>query len=310
MELRNLGASGLRVTLTGLGCNGFSSMEKARPIFEAALDAGVNLFDTADIYGGPGGVSEQILGELMSGRRDQVILATKCGFSPITFRDRMGASRRYLIQAAEASLKRLKTDYIDLYQIHSPDPLTPIEETLRALEDLTRAGKIRYAGASNYLGWQTLDAGWTAKAGGLNGFISGQNEYSLLERSPEAEVIPAMLRVGMGMLPYFPLASGLLGGKYKAGVDQTTGQPFAKGGLTMKLATPANFAKVDALAAFAAERGRSPVELAFSWLAARPVVSSIIAGASRPEQVIANASATSWRLSSDELAEVDAITGS
>jgi aryl-alcohol dehydrogenase-like predicted oxidoreductase len=307
MELRNLGSSGLRVSAVGLGCNGFSSMERAKPVFEAALDHGINFFDTADIYGGPGGVSEQLIGTLTEGRRHEIIIASKCGFLPDGSYKRMGASRRYIMWAVEGSLKRLKTDYIDVYQIHSPDPLTPIEETLRALEDLIRQGKARYAGGSNYLGYQTMEAHFTAKALGLSGFISGQSEYSLLARGIETEVIPAMLKCGLGLLPYFPLATGLLSGKYKDRVDPATGKRFAPGGIASKLGSPASLAKVDALSAFAAERGRTLLELAMSWLACSPVVSSVIAGASRGEQVAANVASVGWKLTPEDLAEINRL---
>jgi aryl-alcohol dehydrogenase-like predicted oxidoreductase len=306
VELRNLGPSGLRVTSVGLGCNGFSTMERARPVFEAALDQGINFFDTADLYG-KDSASEQNLGELITGRRHEVIIATKCGFMPNTYQ-RMGASRRHIMWAVEGSLKRLRTDYIDLYQIHSPDPLTPIEETLRALEDLIRQGKARYVGGSNYLGYQTMEAHWTAKSLGLSGFISGQSEYSLLAREIDTEVIPAMTKCGLGLLPYFPLATGLLSGKYRDGVDPETGKRFAPAGIAAKLGSPESLAKVERLRTFAEGRGHTMLELAMSWLACNPVVSSVIAGASRPDQVVANVAASAWKLSEQDMAEIDSIT--
>lgn len=301
MELRNLGASGLRTPLVGLGCNGFADSDKSAAVFAAALDAGVTFFDTADIYGGAGGVSEQILGELVSGRRDEVILATKCGFLPDGTYRRMGASRRYIQQAVEASLRRLRTDHIDLYQIHTPDPLTPIEETLEALDDLVRQGKVLYVGASNYAAWQLVDAHWTARTRGLAKFVSTQCEYNLLSRSAETEVLPAIAACGVGLLPYFPLASGLLSGGYRNG-------PPKRSGPAAQLLTDVNIAKAEALAVFAASRGRTPVELAMSWLASNANVSCIIAGASRPEQVAENARAATWRLTPEDLAEIDRLS--
>lgn len=308
MDHRSLGRSGLRVSLVGFGCNGFTELEKARPIFEAALDCGINFFDLADMYGGPGGVSESIMGQLAEGRRQDIVIATKGGFATDGSFRAMGASRRYLMRAVEDSLRRLRTDYIDLYQIHTPDPLTPIEETLRALEDLIRQGKIRYAGASNYRGWQLVDAHWVAASQNLSGFISSQNEYNLLTRGIEAETLPAMQRAGVGLLPYFPLASGLLTGKVRRDQPPAAGTRLSMGGLPSRVLNDANIDRAEALDAFARDRGHSLVELAFSWLAAQPSMSSIIAGASRPEQVRVNAASAGWRLSEAELAEIDRIT--
>jgi len=221
-----------------------------------------------------------------------------------------GASRRYIVRAVEASLKRLRTDWIDLYQQHRPDPLTPIEETLRALDDLVRAGKIRYYGCSNLPGWQVVEAAWTARSAGLNGFVSCQDELSLLVRGHEADLMPAMRAYGLGLLPYFPLASGLLTGKYKRNRPMPAGARLTN---TQRLAdrylTEANWAVAEKLGDFADARGHTLLELAFSWLLSRAPVSSVIAGATKPDQVAANVAAGNWMLSDDELQEIDAITG-
>ena len=311
MESRNLGRSGLRVSAIGLGCNNFGGrigLEESRALVEAALAAGVTLFDTADVYGERGG-SETALGEILGPRRKDIVLATKFAMPMDDAETLKGASRRYIMQAVDASLRRLRTDWIDLYQQHRPDSLTPIEETLRALEDLTRAGKIRYAGCSNLPAWQVADAVWTARDLGMPGFVSCQDELSLLVRGNEAELMPAMRAYGLGLLPYFPLASGLLTGKYRRN------QPMPEGARltgTQRLAdrylTNANWAAAERLQDFAEARGHTILELAFSWLLAREPVSSVIAGATRPEQVRANVAAGSWMLTPEDLAEVDRIT--
>ena len=312
MEIRNLGRSGLRVSAIGLGCNNFGGrigLEASRAVVHAAIDAGITLFDTADIYGERGG-SETALGEILGARRKDIVLATKFAMPMDEAETLKGASRRYIVNAAEASLKRLKTDWIDLYQQHRPDPLTPIEETLRALEDLTRAGKVRYVGCSNLSGWQVVEAAWTARSLGLPGFVSCQDEFSLLVRKHEAELMPAMREYGLGLLPYFPLASGLLTGKYQRNAPMPQDARLTK---TQRLAdrylTDANWAIAEKLGDFAAARGHTLLELAFSWLLARPPVSSVIAGATKPEQITANVAAGGWKLTADELAEVDKITG-
>src|SRR5579885_2870076 len=217
MKLRNLGNSGLLVSLVGLGCNNFGGRigpEPSRKVIDRAIELGITLFDTADIYGEKGG-SETILGDVLGKRRKDIVLATKFGMPMDSSGILKGGSRRYIVSAVEASLSRLKTDWIDLYQIHQPDPLTPIEETLRALDDLIHQGKVRYIGCSNLTAWQVVDAQWTSKTLGLNSFISCQDEYSLLVRDIERELLPAMQAHRLGLLPYFPLASGLLSGKYK-----------------------------------------------------------------------------------------------
>jgi aryl-alcohol dehydrogenase-like predicted oxidoreductase len=312
MEIRNLGRSGLRVSAIGLGCNNFGGridLEASRAVVHAALDAGITLFDTADVYGEKGG-SETALGEILGPRRKDIVLATKFAMPMDDAGVLQGASRRYIMAAVEASLRRLRTDWIDLYQMHTTDPLTPVEETLRALEDLTRAGKIRYAGCSNLPAWQVVDAVWTARSLNLAGFVSCQDEVSLLVRKHEAELMPAMRAHGLGLLPYFPLASGLLTGKYRRNLPMPEDARLTR---TQRLAdrylTEPNWAIAERLADFAAARGHSLLELAFSWLLGRPPVSSVIAGATRPDQIAANVAAGGWKLSPEEMAEVDRITG-
>lgn len=311
MQFRNLGRSGLRVSLVGLGCNNFGGridFESARKVIDKAIDSGITLFDTADVYGNRGG-SEEVMGQLLGERRKQIVLATKFGMVMDAEGIKKGGSRRYIMEAVEASLKRLKTDWIDLYQLHRPDPLTPIEETLRTLEDLIRQGKVRYIGCSNLPSWQVADAHWTAKSLGIEQFASCQDEYSLLVRGAEKELIPAAEHFGMGLLPYFPLANGLLTGKYKRNAPLPEGARMTRESQrAAEVLTEANWEKTGKLAAFCEKHGKTLVELAFSWLAAQPVVSSVIAGATKPEQVEANVKAAEWALSADELAEIDAIT--
>ncbi|MDH3643198.1 MAG: aldo/keto reductase [Gammaproteobacteria bacterium] len=307
MELRNLGSSGLKVSAVGIGCNNFGMRcEKAASaaVVHAALDCGINFFDTADVYGGS--LSEEFLGEAINGRdRSQIIIATKFSAPMAEGELSRGASRHHIMNAVEASLKRLGTDYIDLYQQHGPDPSTPVEETLQALDDLVRAGKVRYIGNSNYAGWQIADADWTARREGLTRFVSAQNHYNLLDRRAEREVVPACERFGLGILPYFPLASGLLTGKYSRGAEPPEGTRLANFGPRGKAAlSDENFDVVDKLDGFARDNDHSLLELAMSWLASMPVVSSVIAGATKPEQVQANASAAQWRLTENQMAEV------
>jgi aryl-alcohol dehydrogenase-like predicted oxidoreductase len=312
LELRNLGRSGLRVSTIGLGCNNFGGRidpEASRKVVHEALDLGITFFDTADVYGERGG-SESCLGRILGERRKDIVLATKFGIPMDETGTLKGGSRRYIMSAVEASLKRLNTDWIDLYQLHTADPGTPIEETLRALDDLVRAGKVRYIGCSNLPAWQVVEAEWTARIGGLSAFISCQDEYSLLVRGIETELVPAIARYGLGLLPYFPLASGLLSGKYRAGAALPEGTRLANTeALRDRFATEANVARVEKFASFAAVRGRSLLELAFSWLLARPGVASVIGGATKPEQVAQNAAAGGWVLGAEELAEIDRITG-
>lgn len=309
MKHRNLGHSGLSVSLVGLGCNNFGGrldLEATRKVVHKALDLGITLFDTADIYGERGG-SETQLGQILGERRKDIVLATKFGMDMDDERKK-GASRRYIMQAVEDSLRRLRTDWIDLYQLHRPDPLTPIEETLRALDDLVHQGKVRYVGCSNLPAWQVMDAQWTARSEGLTRFISCQDEYSLLVRDPERELIPAMQANGLGLLPYFPLASGLLSGKYKHGQTIPEGTRFTAQRYVDRFMTEENWAIVDKLQAFCDARGKSLLQLAFSWLAAQPAVSSVIAGATRPEQLEQNVQAVEWALTAEELAEIDTIS--
>ncbi|HLW72200.1 MAG TPA: aldo/keto reductase [Candidatus Binataceae bacterium] len=311
MELRTLGKSGLQVSKVGLGCNNFGmtiDLDATRKVVNAALEAGVTLLDTADIYGKSGG-SETMLGQILGERRKAIVLATKFGMQMDKAGVLKGGSRRYLMAAAEDSLKRLKTDWIDLYQLHQPDPLTPLEETLRALDDLIRHGKVRYIGCSNLPAWQVVEAHWTAKDLGINAFVSCQDEYSLLVREPDRDLIPAMQSYGLGLLPFFPLASGLLTGKYQRAVEPAAGTRFASmGGLAKRYANEKNWPIVERLKAFAESRGHTLLELAFSWLVARPTVASVIAGATSPEQIAQNVKAADWQLSAAELAEVDTIT--
>ncbi len=312
MTQRNLGRSGLKVSLVGLGCNNFGSRvdrETARRVVHKALDLGITLFDTSDSYGNRGG-SETILGEVLGPRRKEIVLATKFS-SPMDDEGRLkGASRRYIMSAVEASLRRLGTDWIDLYQQHWVDPETPIEETLRALDDLVRQGKVRYIGSSNFAAWQVVEAHWTSRHLGIHQFISCQNEYSLLVRDAERELLPAVRAYGLGLLPYFPLASGMLTGKYKKGEAPAGDTRFAAWPeLGKRYQTEENWRKVTHLERFAKERGHTLVELAFSWLAAQPTVASVIAGATRPEQVEQNARSAGWSLSAEELAEVSRLTG-
>ncbi|HLX17326.1 MAG TPA: aldo/keto reductase [Bradyrhizobium sp.] len=311
MQIRNLGGSGLRVSAVGLGCNNFGQridLEASRKVIHRAIDLGVTLFDTADIYAGLGG-SETVLGEVLGDRRKDIVLATK--FSKPMSKDgtRQGASRRYIMSAVEASLRRLKTDYIDLYQQHDYDPLTPIEETLRALDDLIRQGKVRYIGNSNFPAWRVAEAEHVARAINVNHFISCQDEYSLVVRDIEKELLPAARQYDLGLLPFFPLASGLLTGKYQRGAVAPEDTRFGKWpALRERYVTPRNEEMVEKLKTFAQARGHSMLELAFSWLAARPQVASVIAGATRVEQVEQNVNAIGWSLSEAEMAEIDGMT--
>ncbi|RYX98572.1 MAG: aldo/keto reductase [Bradyrhizobiaceae bacterium] len=311
MEIRNLGRSGLRVSAVGLGCNNFgqrTDLETSRQVIHKAIDLGITLFDTADIYAGMGG-SETVLGEVLGARRKDIVLATKYAKPMSTGGTKQGASRRYIMSAVEASLKRLKTDWIDLYQQHDFDAHTPIEETLRALDDLVRQGKIRYIGSSNFPAWRIAEAEFTSRQMGVTPFVSCQDEYSLVVRDIERDLLPAAQQYNLGLLPFFPLANGLLTGKYKPGTEPPADSRFAKApALRDRSATPRNEAIASKLDAFAQERGHTLLELAFSWLAARPQVSSVIAGATRIEQIEQNVKAASWKLSAEDMAEIDKIT--
>lgn len=308
METRNLGRSGLKVSLVGLGCNNFGmriDVAQSRKVVDRAIERGITLFDTADSYGDRGG-SERILGEVLGARRKDVVLATKFGNAMDDRGVLKGGSRRYVVAAVEASLARLRTDWIDLYQLHKPDPDTPIEETLRALDDLVRQGKVRYVGCSNLAAWAVADAAWTARHLGLTAFASAQDEYSLLARDAERELVPALRAYGMGLLPYYPLACGLLTGKYRRGEPVTSGR-LANSPRKDQLLVAENFDKVEQLTAYAEQRGHTILELAFGWLLWHQVIPSVIAGATKPEQVHANAAASTWALTDDEVIEINAI---
>ncbi len=311
MEHRNLGRSGLRVSAIGLGCNNFGGridLDATRAVIHKALDVGVTLFDTADVYGERGG-SETAMGEVLGDARKRIVLASKFGMPMDDSGESQGGSRRYVFAAVEASLRRLKTDWIDLYQLHRADPRTPIAETLRALEDLSQAGKIRYYGCSNLPAWQVVEAQWTAKTLNLSGFVSCQDEYSLLVRDAEPDLMPAMRSYGLGLLPYFPLASGLLTGKYRRNMPMPEDARLTK---TQRLAdrylTEPNWAKAEKVIDLAEARGRPPLHLAIGWLLARDPVSSVIAGATKPEQIEQNAQAGAYTLAADDVAELDRIT--
>jgi aryl-alcohol dehydrogenase-like predicted oxidoreductase len=310
MEYRNLGRSGLLVSRVGLGCNNFGAridLEQTRAVVDKAIEAGITLFDTADAYGNRGG-SETALGDALGPRRKDVVLATKFGMQMDSEGRLSGAARGYVISAVEASLKRLRTDWIDLYQLHRPDPKTPIEETLRALDDLVRQGKVRYVGCSNLGAWQFADAAWIARTGGFSSFISIQDEYNLLQRDIERDLIPAALHFGAGLLPYYPLAGGLLTGKYRRGAAPAEGTRYATTpAMSGRYATDENWNALEKLEGFCSERGRTLLKLAFAWLLAQPVTASVIAGATKPEQVEANVRAGEWELAPEDLAALEAI---
>jgi len=309
MKVRRLGNSGLKVSVVGLGCNNFGmriDAAQTQTVVDAAIDAGITLFDTADVYGAT--KSEEFLGKALGKRRHEIVLATKFGMPIGQDPKKRGGSRKWIMRAVEDSLKRLGTDYIDLYQHHQPDPDTPVDETLRALDDLVTQGKVRYIGNSNYTGWQIADADWTAA--GQSRFVSAQNLFSLLERDVEREVLPACEHFGLGFLPFFPLASGLLSGKYKRGAPPAKGTRLQAWGARGEAAlTDANFDKVEALEAWAKARGHTILELAFAWLLGHEAVSSVIAGATTPAQVKTNAATAEWRLTPDEVEEVGKLVG-
>ena len=310
MKHRNIGSSELRVSEIGLGCNNFGfvapmDVPASRKVIDKAIASGITFFDTSDSYG----TSENILGEVLGERRKQIVLATKFGSKTNALGEKSGASRGYILAEAEESLRRLRTDWIDLYQIHYPDPHTPIEETLRALEDLVKSGKVRYIGCSNFSAAQLDEAEKTARSKNLMSFVSSQDEYSLLVRELEREQLPTIEQYGMSELPYFPLASGLLTGKYKRGEAAPKGTRLGeKPGLASRYASEANQEKIEKLQHFARERGHTMLELAFSWLLSHRAVASVIAGATKPEQIEANAKAGDWQLTAEELATVDEIT--
>jgi aryl-alcohol dehydrogenase-like predicted oxidoreductase len=306
MRYRPMGDSGLIVSVVGLGCNAFgvrADADTSRATVEAAIDQGITLFDTSDTYGR--GTSETLLGAALAGRRADVVVATKFGM------DMQGAngpdwgsrgSRRYVRKAVEASLSRLGTDWIDLYQLHEPDPVTPIEETLAALDGLVAEGKVRYVGSSNLTGWQVVDADWVARTSGFERFVSAQNKYSLYDRSAEADLVPACLHAGVGILPYFPLEYGLLTGKYRRGQPAPPGSRLAAQSARLERA---DFDRIEALERFAADRGIGVLDVAVGGLAAQPAVASVIAGATHPDQVAANVRAGSWQPTPADLAALD-----
>jgi aryl-alcohol dehydrogenase-like predicted oxidoreductase len=313
MEYRQLGDSGLTVSVVGLGCNNLGrrlGADRADAVVNAAVDAGITLFDTADIYGigSEHGSSEELLGRALGKRRGDVVIATKFGG------DMHGengpdwgvrGSRRYIRKAVESSLRRLGTDWIDLYQLHFPDPVTPIEETLAALTELVAEGKVRYIGSSQFAGWQVVDADWAARTSGSEHFISAQNRYSLLEREVEDELIPACEHLGIGVLPFFPLASGLLTGKYKRGEPAPDGTRLAT---QPDRLSSADFDRIEALETFAAERDLTLIDVAIGGLAAQPAVASVIAGATTPEQIEQNVAAGLWNPTPQDLAALDELT--
>lgn len=318
LKTRTLGNSSLQVSEVGIGCNAFNGridMEGSKKVVHAALDAGITFFDTSDMYGDDYGVasgSEICLGQTLGAERKKIILATKFGNERKVYdaNTKGGSSRRVIMIAVEASLKRLHTDYIDLYQAHKPDPNTPIEETMRALDDLVKQGKVRHIGCSNYPAWRVVDAQWTATHNNLTPFISCQEEYSALARRVERDMIPAMQKHGIGMLPYLPLAAGLLTGKYKRHAPLSPDARLAPGKRwTKKFVTEQNWDLLEALEAFCNARSITLLQLAFGWLLAKPTVASVIAGATRPEQIASNVHAgTTWTPSADDVAEIDRIT--
>ncbi|MGA8256359.1 MAG: aldo/keto reductase [Nocardioides sp.] len=312
MEYRPLGDSGLMVSVVGVGCNAFSrrvDLDGVRDILAAARDVGVTLLDTADIYGDPAGGSEELMGEALRGQRDEFVLATKFGMDMRgLYGDDHGvrASRRYVRRAVEASLTRLGTDHIDLYQLHTPDPVTPIEETLAVLTDLVREGKIGYLGCSNFAGWQVADAEWTSRNTGLERFVSVQNRYSLLDRSIETEVTPACEQYGLGILPFFPLEYGLLTGKYRRGEAAPAGSRAAAAPSPWH--EEADWDRIEALEAYAAARDLEVLDVAIAGLAAQSAVTSVISGATSGDQVRRNAAALAWTPTDADLDELDQLT--
>lgn len=315
MDYKRLGTSGLQVSAVGLGVNNFGgrcTLEQSKAVTKKALDLGITLFDTADVYPpvpGAQGKSEEFLGKALGKRRKDAVVATKFGMPMGEGPYMMGGARRHIMNAVEGSLKRLNTDYIDLYQIHRPDPNTPIDETLGALDDLVRAGKVRYIGCSNFSGWQIANAEWTARANNTAHFVSAQNYYNLLGRQIEADLVPACNHFGLGVLPFFPLASGMLTGKYTRG--KTPGKNTRMGAMQMLAdleMTERNFDLVEQLEAYGEKRGLSLLEIAMSWLVAQPHVSSVIAGATKPAQVAQNVKAAEAALSLEDMLAIDKIT--
>jgi aryl-alcohol dehydrogenase-like predicted oxidoreductase len=306
LATRALGVLGPEVSVIGLGCNNFGrrvDMAGTRAVVDAALEEGITFLDTADIYGSPHGRSEEFLGEVLQGRRDQVVLATKFGMNMDDGRGPRG-SREYIVHAVEASLRRLRTDVIDYYWYHEPDGVTPIAETLETLDELVRAGTVRAIGASNFSAKQIEEADAVARERGFGRFTAVQNQYSLLVRDPEPEVLPTCERLGLGFVPFFPLASGLLTGKYRRGEPAPAGTRLAE---RPTVATDGQFDIVEAVARFASERGLTMIDVAIGALLARAPVTSVIAGATKPEQVRANTGAARWTPSDNDMAELEAL---
>ena len=310
MTYRPLGESGLVVSAVGIGCNAFSrrvDQDGVADILAAARDTGVTLLDTADVYGATHGASEEMLGIALEGQRDEFVVATKFGGGGQPD-GRARASRATIVAAVEGSLRRLRTDHIDLYQLHVPDDVTPIEETLSALTDLVRAGKVRYVGSSNFAAWQIADADWTARTAGLERFVSAQNGYSLLDRAVEDEVVPACETYGIGLLPYFPLEYGLLTGKYRRGEAPPPGSRAALDPERSQWLRDAEWDRIEALTSYAEERDLTLLDVAIAGLAAQPAVASVISGATRGDQVRANAAALRWEPTAADLVELDELT--
>jgi aryl-alcohol dehydrogenase-like predicted oxidoreductase len=309
MQYRRLGHSGLQVSVIGLGTNNFGprlDYPAAERVLRQAVEAGINFIETSNTYGE--GQAETFIGEALRSARAQVLIATKVASNIGDGPNMHGASRKHILEEVDRSLKRLQTDYLDLYQIHYYDPFTPLEETLRTMDHLVHQGKVRYIGCSNFAAWQVADAMGVSRALGLESLVSVEPEYSMLKRAIEKELLPCCTRYQLGILPYFPLASGFLTGKYKQGQPAAVGTRFAvQQQRAATILTPENFAVLEQLEAFAAERARPLVELAFAWLLAHPQVSSVIAGATTPEQIIANVQAADWHLSAIEMAELDGI---
>jgi aryl-alcohol dehydrogenase-like predicted oxidoreductase len=308
MEYRQLGNSGVRVSVIGLGTNRFGSKvpaEEVKNIIDAAVDLGINFIDTADVY--TEGHSEETLGLALKGRWNRFVLASKFESPTGDGPNDHGASRYHLMNAIDASLRRLQSDHIDVYYVHWPDDTTPIEETLRALDDVVRAGKVRYAGASNFAGWQLAEANALAHASGWTSFVAAENHYHMLERSVEREMLPYCRARKVGFVPYFPLAGGFLTGKYQRGRPAPAGSRGESGNYVPQYMTDANYDRVERLSAWAQARGRALNELAAAWLLAQPGVASVIAGATRKEQVLANAKGGDWALSVAEIQEVNAL---
>ena len=308
MQYRILGNTGVKVSVIGLGANNFGGRNDEPSSFrvlDQALDLGVNFIDTADVYNL--GKSEQVIGNWIKGRRDRLVIATKFVMAMDDYPNSRGASRYHIFNAVEDSLRRLNTDHIDLYQVHWPDPETPIEQTIRALDDLVKQGKIRYFGSSNFSALQLSEALWTSRYFNLNSLVSEQCYYNLLKRGVEREVVPYAADKGLSIIPFFPLESGLLTGKYRRNEPIPEGTRMASGEFYQRSLTDENFEKVDKLSNFAQDRGHTVGELALAWLLATPAVCSVIAGASSPEQVVQNVEAANWDLSPDDLKGIDEI---